>query len=62
MLLSLSRYRNHSKEDNFIEYLGLFFNGEKWYDMLLDFSMKKDYMSWNDVTSLHVERIKINNL
>jgi hypothetical protein len=70
MLLEFQNYSSMEKGGrswgDFLEFLELFFNGERWYDMLLEFlaifSMKKDYMAWDDVTYLHVKRIKINDL
>jgi hypothetical protein len=50
----------------FLEFLELFFDEEIWCGMLFEFSaiflIEKDNMTWDDVTYLHVEKIKINDL
>jgi hypothetical protein len=52
---------------DFLNFLELIFNGEKWCGMLLEFleiffNREKDDMTWDDVSYLHLERIKINDL
>jgi hypothetical protein len=68
--LNFQNYFSMEKGDvawgDFFEFLELFFNGERWCGILLEFLkiflMEKDDMVWDDVTYLHVERIKINDL